>query len=98
MGIGISAKDFDTDTIDPMLDRLKAEIIPALQAGIRAEVNNLMLQQTNLISAAILGVEATEDKAAHDIAPFARMADQITTFLAALNGGASVEVRLKPKE
>jgi hypothetical protein len=53
--------------VNPALDRLKTEIIPAIQAAARAELDHAMLQASNIISAALQGAQATEDKAAHDV-------------------------------
>lgn len=53
--------------INPALDRLKNEIIPTLQAAMRSELNNGILQLSNVVQGALLAVQATEDKAAADV-------------------------------
>lgn len=99
-----AVNSIDSNVIDPLLDRLKGEIIPALEAVIQRRVDSAIEQASNVIRGALDGVQATEDKAAADIKPILELAVELkalsTEFralVAQLNGGAAIEVRLRPK-
>ena len=54
--------------VAPALDKIRTETIPALQAAVREELNNAVVQLSNVLNGALLAVQGTEDKAAHDVA------------------------------
>jgi hypothetical protein len=63
--LGIEAIEYKV--IDSLLDRLKAEIIPALEAVIKRRVDDAIEQVSNTIHGALVGAQGIEDKAAADI-------------------------------
>ena len=57
----------DANIVDPFLDRLRNEVIPQIQAAVRAELNNAIAQGSNVVQGTLLGVQGVEDKAAADV-------------------------------
>lgn len=63
----LNTQAIDSNVIDPLLNRLKAEIIPALEGVIQRQANSGALQLSNIVQGTLLGIQATEDKAAADV-------------------------------
>lgn len=100
----LNTQAIDSNVIDPLLNRLKAEIIPALEGVIQRQANSGALQLSNIVQGTLIGIQATEDKAAADIKPILELAIELKALsaefralVAQLNGGAAVEIRLRPK-
>jgi hypothetical protein len=71
----LNTQAIDANVVDPLLDRLKKEIIPQLQTVVREEVNNAIAQASNVINGTLLGIQGTEDKAASDVAKIVKSLD-----------------------
>ena len=67
MGLIPDGKELSVDLINPALDKIRAETVPAIQAAVRAELNNAIGQVSNVLAGVILGIQGTEDKAAADV-------------------------------
>lgn len=57
----------DATLADPLVNRVRDELIPALQTAVAVSVDRAAAQLSNIVAAALQGIQATEDKAATDV-------------------------------
>ena len=81
----LNTQAIDANVIDPLLNRLKAELIPQLEAVIQRRVDSAIEQASNVIHGVLVGVQGIEDKSATDV----------RGILASLDGW-TVQVALPP--
>jgi hypothetical protein len=67
MGLDLlNTQAIDANVVDPMLDRLKAEIVPALEAVIQRRVDSAIEQASKTVHEALVGIQSIEDRAVSD--------------------------------
>jgi hypothetical protein len=68
MGLDLlNTQAIDANVVDPALDRLKAEIIPELEAVIQRRIDSAIEEVSNVIKGILLGAQGIEDKTLADV-------------------------------
>ena len=97
----LNTKAIDANVVDPFLDRLKGEIIPALEAVVERRIDEAVTEISNTIHGTLVGVQAIADSTTAKLTPILKLANdlqglvnELQELVARLNSGGEISLRL----